>query len=95
MVFLFRINLRNNIVYCKVGLRSQKMTHITEYKPLKDGVFEYDVRSCPQKKYNHKAYFLCGRAVMFYRENWIFTPFLAPIVTFMKSDKVRCDHMWS
>ena len=62
-----------HFIYCKVGLRSHKMTQITEYKPLED--FEYDVRSCPKKDHNHKAYFLCEHGVMLYRENCIFAPF--------------------
>jgi hypothetical protein len=33
-----------------VGLRSHKMTQITEYKPLEDEDSEYDVRSCPKKR---------------------------------------------
>jgi len=62
------------------------MTQITEYKPLEDEYSEYDVRSCPKKDHNYKAYFLCGYGLILYRENWIFTPFLdffAPFVTFI------------
>ena len=62
--------------YGKVELRSHKMTQITEYKPLEDADSEYDVRSCPKKKHNHIAYFLCGHGVILYRKNMIYTPFL-------------------
>ena len=65
-----------NYRYGKVGLRSHKMTQITEYKPLEVGDSEYGVRSCPKKDHNHIAYFLCGHGVMLYRENRIFAPFL-------------------
>ena len=62
--------------YYKMGLRSHKMTQITEYKPLEDEDSEYDVRSCSKKEHNqHKAYFLCGHGVMLHRENKIFTQF--------------------
>ena len=72
-----------NIAMCKVGLRSHKMTQITEYKPLEDGDSEYYASSCPQKDNNHKAYFLMLTWVNV--ENWIFVSFLdffAPIGAF-------------
>ena len=53
-----------------MGLRSHKITQITEYKPLEDEESEYDVRSCPQKNHDHIAYFLCGHGVLLYMENW-------------------------
>ena len=50
------------------------MTQMSEYKPLEDEDFEYDVSFCPKKNHNQIAYFLYGHGLMLYRENWIFTP---------------------
>ena len=44
-------------MYCKVGLRSHKITQIIEYKHLEDDDSEYDVRSCPNKDHNQIAFF--------------------------------------
>ena len=51
------------------------MTQMSEYKPLEDEDFEYEVSCCPKKNHNQIAYFLYGHGLMLYRENWIFTPF--------------------
>ena len=41
-----------------MGLRSLKMTPITEFKPLEDGDSESDVRSCPKKRQPHNLFFM-------------------------------------
>ena len=45
------------------------MTQMSEYKPLEDEDFEYDVSCCPKKNHNQIAYFLYGHGLMLYREN--------------------------